>query len=566
LQVLTLISDREVTQVWEGIENTVGKSLDVLYKLRKSCDLCVDRNAPSVILTTEPIRQAYFDLKRRGIRVRLITEVTRENIEYCREMMKIAEVRHMDGISGNFTIADGTDYAGVATTQEAQPITQLLVSNVRAFVEQQQYFFEMLWRKAVSSEDRIKELEEGVEPEFLEVIRDGEIAADVYRKLALSVEREALLILPSAKALVREYELGILSILAEGGVNNNAVVVKIICPLDESNKDVVDWLMKKAPAIQILQAGTSESTILIVDGRKLFRAELRESDADRFPNAIGFALYSNSRPTINSFRSFFELLWNATIMNEKLKEAHRMQQDFINVAAHELRTPIQVILGMAEMIESALAGNKRGSVNTEDVRMIARNARRLERLMEDILDIARIESRSLQLTKSQFNLKDIILPLADDFRKHIHSLPSEDKNVQIIAVSQAEKDITLHADRERITQVLSNLLTNAVKFTDSGTISIKVERTEGEHVSISVTDTGSGIDPTIMPRLFSKFATKSDKGTGLGLYSSKAIVEAHGGKIWAENNNDGMGATFTFTLPTTIGGTAKHNLDEKEMR
>jgi two-component system, OmpR family, sensor histidine kinase VicK len=551
---LTLISDREVTQVWEGIENTVGKSLDVLYKLRKSCDLCVDRNAPSVILTTEPIRQAYFDLKRRGIRVRFITEVTRENIEYCREMMKIAEVRHMDGISGNFTIADGTDYAGVATTQEAQPITQLLVSNVRAFVEQQQYFFEMLWRKAVSSEDRIKELEEGVEPEFLEVIRDGEIAAEIYRKLASSVEREALLILPSAKALVREYELGILSSLAEASASNNGVTVKIICPIDESNKDVLDWLMKKAPAIQILQSADSiESSILIVDGQKLFRAELRESDADKFPNSVGFALYSNSRPTINSFRSFFELLWNATIMNEKLKEADRVQRDFINMAAHELRTPIQPILGMAEMIESALAGQKKGPINAEDVEIITRNAKRLERLTQDILDIARIERSSLQLTKSQFNLKDIILPLADDFRKQIHSLPSEDKNVQII-VSQVEKDITLYADRERITQVVSNLLSNAVKFTDSGTISIKAERIDEEYMSISVRDTGSGIDPTIMPRLFSKFATKSHKGTGLGLYISKAIVEAHGGKIWAENNKDGRGAKFTFTLPTAIGG------------
>ena len=233
---MTLISDREITQVWEGVEDTVGKSLDVLYKLQKSCDQCVDRNAASVILTTEPIRQAYFGLMRRGIRVRFITEITRENIEYCREIMKIAEVRHLDGISGNFTIADETDYAGVATTQEAQPITQLLVSNVRAFVQQQQYFFEMLWRKAVSSEDRIKVLEEGIEPEFLEVIRDGGIAADIYRRLASSVEREALLILPSAKALLREYELGILSSLAEASLNNNAIVVKIICPVDDSNK------------------------------------------------------------------------------------------------------------------------------------------------------------------------------------------------------------------------------------------------------------------------------------------------------------------------------------------
>ncbi len=221
------------------------------------------------------------------------------------------------------------------------------------------------------------------------------------------------------------------------------------------------------------------------------------------------------------------------------------------MAAHEIQTPLQSILGMSEIIESALQGRERGSVNAQDIRMISRNARRLDRLMQDILDIARIESGSLQITKRQFNLKDIILPLAEDFRKQINSLRHEDKNVQI-AVSQPEKDIILYADKERITQVISNILTNAVKFTHSGTISIRAERLEEEYVSISITDSGTGIDSSIMPKLFSKFATKSSKGTGLGLYISKAIVEAHGGKIWAENNKDGRGAKFTFILPTAI--------------
>ena len=461
-------------------------------------------------------------------------------------------MRHLEGISGNFTIADGTDYAGVATTQEAQPITQLLVSNVRAFVEQQQYFFEMLWSKAVSSEDRIREIEEGVEPEFLEVIKDGRVAADIYRKLASSVGKEALLILPSAKALVTEYDLGILSSLAEASMNNNAVVVKIICPLNESNENVLDWLMKKAPAMQILPApNTSESRILIVDGQKLLRVELRISDEVNFPNTIGFAMYSNSRSTINSFRSFFELLWNASILNEKLRQADSMQRDFINMVAHELRTPVQAILGMTEIIGTALEGQVRGSVNAENIDRIARNARRLEHLIRDILDLTRIERGSLQLRKSQFNIQDVLLPLADDFRRQIQSLRPGGENVQII-VSQPDMNITLHADRERITQVVSNLLTNAVKFTDRGSILIKAERIDGKHVSISVTDTGSGIHSSIMPKLFSKFATKSDKGIGLGLYISKAIVEAHGGRIWDENNKDGSGATFTFTLPTDI--------------
>jgi signal transduction histidine kinase len=407
----------------------------------------------------------------------------------------------------------------------------------------------MLWRKAVSAEDRIREIEEGEEPEFFEVIRDGQIAEDIYRKLASSVKREALLILPSDRALIREYELGILNSLAEASLTNDAPVIKIICPFNESNKFVLDWLMKKAPAIQLLQSDSFGSTILIVDGMKLFRAELRERDAHNFSNAIGFVLYSNSRPTINSFRSFFEMLWNSTAMNEKLKEAYRVQREFISMAAHELQTPLQSILGMSEIIESTLEGQEKGSVKAQDIQIIARNARRLDRLMQDILDIARIETGSLQIKKARFKLIDILLPLIDDFKKQTYSLSSESKNVHI-TLTQPDKDITLHADRERITQVVSNLLTNATKFTESGTISVKAKGIEGKHVCISVRDTGCGIDPSIMPKLFTKFATKSHKGTGLGLYISKGIVEAHGGKMWAENNKDGKGATFTFVLPT----------------
>jgi two-component system sensor histidine kinase VicK len=284
----------------------------------------------------------------------------------------------------------------------------------------------------------------------------------------------------------------------------------------------------------------------------LFRAEYKSDQAEKFSDAIGYAVYSNSKPTVDSFKSFFEMLWNSRLLAEKLKEAERIQREFIHVAAHELRTPIQPILGIAEMIESNLQEKRDGSssIKPEEIEMIARNARRLQRLSEDILDIARIESNSLTLHKSLFNLKDVLTLLVQDCRKQIQMDCREVKVIYQQPNDDDDDDIKVYADKERIMQVLGNLLSNALKFTKQGTITIRAEQSDDKsQLTVKVTDTGLGIDHTLLLRLFTKFATKSDKGTGLGLYISKSIVEAHGGRILAENNTDGKGATFTFTLP-----------------
>src|SRR5918995_7262247 len=242
------------------------------------------------------------------------------------------------------------------------------------------------------------------------------------------------------------------------------------------------------------------------------------------------------------------MLWNSRVLAEKLKEADMLQREFIHIAAHELRTPIQPILGMAEMIESTLQQKKdASSIKPEEIEMIARNARRLQKLSEDILDIARIESNSLTLHKSLFNLKDVLTLLVEDCRKQIQM---DGREVEVIYRQPNDADIEVYADKERIMQVLGNLLSNTLKFTKQGTITIHTEQSNDKsELTVKVTDTGLGIDQALLLRLFTKFATKSEHGTGLGLYISKSIIEAHGGKIWAENNPDGRGATFTFTMP-----------------
>jgi signal transduction histidine kinase len=228
------------------------------------------------------------------------------------------------------------------------------------------------------------------------------------------------------------------------------------------------------------------------------------------------------------------------VANEQLKVQDKMQKEFINIAAHELRTPIQPILGLAEVLSS-----KTGSIEqyNELIEAIIRNARRLQSLTEDILDVSRIESNSLTLNKQQFNLNDIITNTINDI---IIKKDFKSKNIKIL---YEPKDIFVEADRSRLTQVISNLLSNSVKFTKKGTIKVTTKIKDNHNVIVSIQDTGVGIDSEIFPRLFSKFTTKSDKGTGLGLFIAKSIVEAHGGKISAENNAKEEGATFVLDLP-----------------
>ena len=235
--------------------------------------------------------------------------------------------------------------------------------------------------------------------------------------------------------------------------------------------------------------------------------------------------------------------------NEQLKVHDRMQKEFINIAAHELRTPIQPIIGLADTLRSKI----KDSEQLELLDIVYRNAKRLLHLTEDILDVSRIESQSLKLNIEQFNLKDVISNMVEDY---IHQIEKQGKKEDIKLVyndDEPKDDIFIKADKARISQVISNLLNNAIKFTkQEGVISITVVEKKDDNnneVIVKVQDTGQGIDVEILPRLFSKFVTKSFEGTGLGLYISKSIVEAHGGKIWAENNADGRGATFSFTLP-----------------
>jgi signal transduction histidine kinase len=232
--------------------------------------------------------------------------------------------------------------------------------------------------------------------------------------------------------------------------------------------------------------------------------------------------------------------------NEQLQIHDKMQTEFINIAAHELRTPVQPLLNISEQLEQDLAeGLGEIKVSRPEIEMLARNAKRLAQLTGDVLEVARIESNSLSLRKQEIDLKVKIQNVIEDCKAFIE----DGQSVNIVFEDLTGKaQIMVNADKSRLFEVLSNLIRNAIKFTEEGVITVKLEQ-KNEHVEVSVKDPGKGIDSDIFPNLFEKFTTKSEKGTGLGLYIAKSFVEAHGGKIWGQNNPEGKGATFTFTLP-----------------
>jgi two-component system, OmpR family, sensor histidine kinase VicK len=705
-------SDNERTSVLYGAENVINIELQLFSNSQKRIDTCMNYTRPQLAIALDPIRNSFIDAKNRGIKLRYLTEITSENISYCKGLMSMVdELRHLDGIKGNFMLSESEYVSPVVSTEKGKVAARAIHSNVKELVEQHEYMFDTLWSKAISAEHRIKEIEEGADPirtrllqnqdeiireikrlnskanhlsictafggmqmsyqyffdtyktivdkymkgesrkglrwltniddkesanlvqlflqagmqtrhmknrpplnfgvsdnevaftiekmeggkmsssflvsneplyvnhfnsvfeelwrngidatnrireieekvevEFVDVIADHVKVSSVLLDLAKSVKNEALCLIPTPMGMVRVYKLGVIDHIIKA--SQNGATVKIICPITEVNAHVVEKISKQAPDIIIMNMyADAPSGILIADGERFLQAEVKNPMAEQFSEAIGFAIYSNSRYNVKSFKSFFELLWNEHALNEELRRIEKTQKEFVDTAAHELRTPVQPILGLSDVLLS-----KGGDIEQyrELLDAINRNAKRLQRLTEDILDVTRIESQSLSLKEEQFNLNDVITNVINDILTSADnaSLKNERNSLPIKIEYYDPQNIIIQADKGRIIQVISNLLSNALKFTKQGTISVSLQREKEEddkdYIVISVKDTGQGIDLEILPKLFTKFATKSESGTGLGLFISKSIVESHGGRIWAENNADGKGATFAFSLP-----------------
>ena len=517
--------------------------------------------------------------KGEGNGIRWITNIEEECVELVKTFLDLnMQIKHVKNLPPiNFAVGKKEVNLTIEKMEGGKMIQSLIASNEPSYVTYFYSIFEQLWSEGVDAQDRIRNIAEGrAEETDIEIIPNPKKGIDNAWKILRSAKKEILIICSTSNAFRRQLQIGGLQLL-KGIVEKNNVKVRILVPADAEAKLTIKEISISNPGIDIRsleEALQTCITIVIVDRKECVIVESKDDTKETSYDAAGISTYSNSKAIATSYVSIFESLWNQTELFEELKKSNRqlanlykqviaaneqmktssnMQKEFINVAAHELRAPIQPILGLAEVLrqQNQQPDNKEDqmySENYELLNVIIRNAKRLQQLTENILDVTKIENNSMELNKEEFILNKAVLESFTDFA---NQLSKEQKENVKLTVALDEGDVLVVADKHRINQVINNLLNNALKFTKQGQITLSTEKEKkyGKEAIVKIQDSGPGIDPDIMPRLFTKFATKSYSGTGLGLFISKSIVETHGGKMWAENNLDGKGATFLFTLP-----------------
>jgi two-component system sensor histidine kinase VicK len=498
------------------------------------------------------IKKNLMDKQKRGEHkgIRYVTSLDKDNLgvvkTYLESGIQVRHVRNLPPMS--FGVSDKEIAATIEKMEGGNRVQSLLISNEPLYQRHFASIFEELWGNGIDAADMIKDIEEGVDFADIEVIPNPRAGIAKAQSIISAARKEVSILVSSANALRRQVQMGGLQLLKNASEQQGAKV-RLLVP-DENENDgqrlstILEEVKIQCPQVNVrtMEKGLhTRITIVLADRKECTIIELRDDTKDISYSAAGLSTYSNSKSTVSSYVSIFETFWKQTELYEKLKLHDKMQKEFINVAAHELRTPVQPILGLSEVLLS-----KKG--NIEDyfdlVSAINRNAKRLQHLTEDILDVTRIESHTLILHKEEVDVCEKISNVIDDIKDQI-----SDPGKLRMVFYQPKNPVYVSADKTRLYQVIANLLNNAIKFTREGTISINVEDKENSQVTISVKDTGAGISPEIAPRLFTKFVTTSDAGTGLGLYLSKSIVDAHGGKMWAHNNPGKVGATFGFTFP-----------------
>ncbi len=549
---------QEKAQVIGDGRQTEANITDIIYNARKFLNICGDSTLPKFILS-ETTRNALEQAKRTGVRIRCITEITKDNLSYCKELMKFTEIRHLNKFVGNSIIGD-KEY--LAQSVGHVFTSNLIYSNENRMLEQQNSLFENFWNNATTQKEHTSTLELGVDLEEIKVLYDPNEIRTTYINLINSAKIEISLIIATPNALQRNYTGGIINLLITASEKRN-VNVNLIIPTYDKGTINDDFLRNEkiaanfkfklktiAPAIK--ETHMIKTTFLIIDRKCVFIIDVKDDSKDILTEAVGFATYHVSKSRTDSYSFIFDTLWRQADLHESLRDANKnllsayeklkehdaMEKEFIDLAAHELRTPSQSIIGYSELLKDSPERNKKYE------EAISRNAERLYSLVTNMLSVARIESQTMKLNKTFFDLNVKIQNVINDV------VISPDKREKVDIKFKPIGRINILADKEKIFQVFANILNNAIKFTGQGTITITVEQNDKtDEGIITFKDSGMGINEEIIPHLFSKFKTKSEKGLGLGLFISKSIIEAHQGKLEAYNNVDSNGATFVVTLP-----------------
>jgi two-component system sensor histidine kinase VicK len=601
--------------------------LEFIDRAKVKIDSCISSIGPSVIIEVKEIKNKRMDaVANRGLKLRYVTEITKDNINYIKQMLTFSEIRHLEGMKGNFEVSDEKEYVAVAILKEAQPIPQLIFSNVPEIIEQQQFVFDSFWERAIPAEQKLKEIEKGVVHPITTVFSDYKLAEKKEMEMIKNAKEEIQILYSTANAFYLQEKSGTLQLLKEMSEqknknNNNNLKISILLPIDSS--------IRKSLSFNLLNKNLKNNNIvfqdiapsintkiksLVVDRKESLIMELKHTMEEKHTASIGFSIYSNSQSIVLSYASIFEVLYNQSILFDQIKEEDNIKTEFINIAAHELRTPIMPILNGMEILEENL-GKKEREKNKKEIDIITRNASRLLNLAESILQVSRIESGKFRLNiQKDIDIHSLILQVIEDIEKkymYTHKAKNvsikfvpyngekpkdkdEDKktdnnsnNIVVLSDKKETKEnenndskiyhppppppppLYIDCDPQKISQVVFNLLDNAVKFTAEGQITISTcfqrngysdnnknisksnnieeiasntctntnnDINENKNsIIVTVEDAGTGINARIKDQLFEKFATKSAQGTVLDYtYPRKLLMlmeEKYGMKI-----------------------------------
>lgn len=614
----------ETTKVLYGVQTVINAVLQFLYETNSTIYACVDSTRPALAIDIQILKEAFLSVKNRGVKLRYITEITKDNVPYCKELLTMVdELRHLDGIKGNFYVSE-TAYLAPATFHEkGKPASQIIYSNVREIIEHQGYVFDSFWSRAIPAEQRIREIEEGIETVNIAIIENPREALKIAQRLIRSAEYEVLVIYPSLNAFRRQVRTGALHLFKEVLLRN--VIVRILIPSNQEQiKQIINEVALTFPQLHIRSMDKSLETHIgniIVDRKESLIVELKDDTKENYYDAAGLSVYSNSIPIASSYASIFEGLWRQTllyeesnrinkrlrILNEELKTSNKKQKEmqielkkinkellatekakdnFVMTITDESTRSASEAKVFTEMLLKTKAVGLLNDTQYSVVRTVHNNLEKLELLVNDILEVYKLDKGKLKLSKVDVDIASIL-----------EETLSEEKLLTNISENNIEikQEITVTGtvccDPKRIQQTLSNLIKNAIEFVPSngsGRITLRVEKQEGaeigrrkrgrklvsveradgleknnkngdkkpEGVIFTVEDNGITVTRDEEQRLAQKFYlidtkkafTKRKAGTALGLAISRGIIEAHGGRIWIDENYKD-GAAFKFTLP-----------------